>query len=132
MNAQSWNDPGGFQLLSTLWGSPEVNDGVGSFVGGALTITTPGWYDITAYLRLTAARTPFGLRVMLNSTNPADFDQTIAYDAPSGSSVNATAITTHKLAVGDVLRVYAFVAAGSAAGSAKQDAKFDLRFRRGE
>lgn len=85
------------------------NDGIGTFSGGALTVTAGGTYRLSASAYFTNAANPNSIQITRNSTT-ADTSATLAAGIIEGAASRGGFVVSNitQLSAGDIIRVLAF------------------------
>lgn len=123
---------GSWALLNAVWGTPAAIDLNGfTYSAGAFTCAVAGLYSVEAFLASVNSNQAFGMQVVLNSTS-VDTAATIAvYNStsavPAGNALARNDL--QKLAVNDVIRVYALGGSSQSVGTTTESAKLNIAYR---
>lgn len=127
-NTQNAPGGGGWGVVAQAFTSPQVNDlGTWDAPNGALTIAQGGWYDLIGSVTYTASNTPGAVQITKNSASPDGATTTIAATQIGGGGIALSAVTSHQLAAGDVIRILTYFAVGAAISNTLRGAELSLK-----
>lgn len=120
---------GGWNVITSAWGAASVNH-LGVWSGGALTVTKPGWYEITFGVHLANPTATGSVQITRNSTAP-DTAGTLASEFIGASTTALRTTTMALLSGGDAIRGLAYTIAANSLNGFSWGSHLSLRLVNG-